>query len=108
MPDKPFKDDVIAMQKRLGHTLGKNSQASLAICKWTTNTVVTSNERNDEKIPLADKLKLINESKAKQNTEHINDEQYSSEDCLDHVIGSTSEVEWLWSEARYILTSSCS
>jgi hypothetical protein len=30
------------------------------------------------------------------------------DDCVDHVIGSAAEVEWLWSIVRYILTATCS
>jgi hypothetical protein len=33
-------------------------------------------------------------------------DNHDADNCLDHVIGSAAEVERLWSEARYIMTTS--
>jgi hypothetical protein len=42
----------------------------------------------------------------KRTVEQLHGHDNHADNCLDHVIGSVAEVERLWSEARYIMTTS--
>lgn len=90
------------MQKRAAHTL-LTSEAS-AIRKWLKKVPANDNRST---MSLADRLKNSEPHGEKRTAEQLHgQDNHDGDNRLDHVIGSAAEVERLWSEARYIMTSS--
>ena len=101
-PNKAFVNATIKMQKRAAHTL-LTSEAS-AIRKWLKKVPANDNRST---MSLADRLKNPEPRGEKRTAEQLHgQDNHDGDNCLDHVIGSAAEVERLWSEARYIMTSS--
>jgi len=99
-PNKAFVNATIKMQKRAAHTL-LTSEAS-AIRQWLKKVPA-----NDNRMSLADRLKNPEPRGEKRTAEQLHgQDNHDGDNCLDNVIGSAAEVERLWSEARYIMTSS--
>jgi hypothetical protein len=101
-PNKAFVNATIKMQKRVAHTLLIMERS--AISKWLKKAPTNDNRRT---MSLADRLKNPEPRGEKRTAEQLHG-HHDADNCLDHVIGSAAEVERLWSEARYIMTTSCS
>jgi hypothetical protein len=100
-PNKAFVNATIKMQKRVGHTLLTSERS--AISKWLKKAPTDDKGRT---MSLADCLKDSEPRGEKRSAEQMHGHDNHADSCLDHVIGSAAEVERLWSEARYIMTTS--
>jgi hypothetical protein len=101
-PSKAFVNATIKMQKRVEHTLLTSERS--AISKWLKKAPTNDNRRT---MSLADRLKNPEPRGEKRTAEQLHgQDNHDADNCLDHVIGSAAEVERLWSEARYIMTTS--
>ena len=100
-PNKAFVNATIKMQRWVGHTLLTLERS--VISKWLKKAPTHDKGRT---MSLADRLKDSEPRGEKRTAEQMHGHNNHADSCLDHVIGSAAEVEHLWSEARYIMTTS--
>lgn len=109
-PDQAFANAAVKMQQRAGHTL--NREEKLAVKKWIKKPAVDTRRNNHPVsnstsiVELLQKKKEAALGKRKADQVSVGYSMGKEDSSLDHVIGSAAGVERLWSQARYVLTTS--
>lgn len=95
--DPNFEMDVMKHQKGLSSVLTENEKISV-VCMWNENSATDSSATDDQN-PSAVLTKQNNLEKRRKKDD--GNDQYRN---YDFILGSSAEVERLWSMSKYVLT----